>query len=36
MKVVWKSLDAFGPGGAPLYPDGLLEMLKEAALTSKQ
>ena len=27
MKVIWKSLDEFGPGKAILYPDGLLEML---------
>ena len=27
MKVLWKSLDEFGPGKAILYPDGLLEML---------
>jgi len=25
---MWKSLDDFGPGKSPLYPDGLLEMLK--------
>jgi 8-oxo-dGTP pyrophosphatase MutT (NUDIX family) len=27
IKVLWKSLDEFGPGGDILYPDGLLEML---------
>jgi len=27
MKVIWKSLDEFGPGKSILYPDGLLEML---------
>lgn len=27
MKVIRKSLDAFGPGKSILYPDGLLEML---------
>jgi 8-oxo-dGTP pyrophosphatase MutT (NUDIX family) len=26
-KAVWKSLDFFREGGAPLYPDGLLELL---------
>ena len=26
--VMWKSLDEFGPG-APLYPDGLAEMLQQ-------
>lgn len=26
-KAIWKRLDEFGPG-APLYPDGLVEMLK--------
>lgn len=25
---VWKSLDEFGPGRPPLYPDGLAEMLR--------
>ena len=29
MKVVWKSLDEFGLGKSILYPDGLLEMLRE-------
>jgi 8-oxo-dGTP pyrophosphatase MutT (NUDIX family) len=24
----WKSLDEFGPGRPPLYPDGLVEMLR--------
>jgi hypothetical protein len=28
MKVVWKSLDEFGPGKSILYPDGLLELLR--------
>ena len=28
MKVIWKSLDEFGPGKSILYPDGLLEMLQ--------
>lgn len=28
MKVIWKSLDEFGPGKDILYPDGLLEMLR--------
>lgn len=27
IKVVWKSLDEFGPGKSILYPDGLLELL---------
>lgn len=27
LKVVWKSLEDFGPGKSILYPDGLLEML---------
>ena len=27
MKVLWKSLDEFGPGKAILYPDGLLKIL---------
>jgi 8-oxo-dGTP pyrophosphatase MutT (NUDIX family) len=27
-RAMWKSLDEFGPGKAPLYPDGLLELLK--------
>ena len=26
LKVLWKSLDEFGPGQSILYPDGLLEM----------
>ena len=25
---VWKRLDEFGPGKPPVYPDGLLELLK--------
>ena len=29
MKVVWKSLDEFGPGKSILYPDGLLELLHQ-------
>jgi len=29
MKVVWKSLDEFGPGKSILYPEGLLEMLSQ-------
>jgi 8-oxo-dGTP pyrophosphatase MutT (NUDIX family) len=27
-RAMWKSLDEFGPGKAPLYPDGLLELLR--------
>jgi len=27
MKVIWKRLDEFGPGGLILYPDGLYELL---------
>jgi hypothetical protein len=27
MKVIWKSLDEFGPGKSILYPDGLLELI---------
>ena len=27
MKVMWKSLDEFGPGKSILYPEGLLELL---------
>lgn len=27
MKVIWKCLDEFGPGGLILYPDGLYELL---------
>ena len=30
LRAVWKRLDAFGPS-APLYPDGLLELLKAGA-----
>lgn len=26
-KALWKSLGDFGPGGAPLYPEGLLKIL---------
>ena len=29
MKVLWKSLDEFGPGKSLLYPVGLLELLNE-------
>jgi 8-oxo-dGTP pyrophosphatase MutT (NUDIX family) len=29
MKVVWKSLDEFGPGKLILYPDGLFELLRQ-------
>jgi 8-oxo-dGTP pyrophosphatase MutT (NUDIX family) len=28
IKAVWKSLDDFGPGKSILYPDGLLELLR--------
>jgi 8-oxo-dGTP pyrophosphatase MutT (NUDIX family) len=27
-RVLWKAVDGFGPAGPPLYPDGLLELLK--------
>ena len=27
-KVMWKRLDDFGEGKAPVYPDGLMELLK--------
>ena len=27
-KAVWKRLDEFGPGKPPVYPDGLLELLR--------
>lgn len=27
-KAVWKSTGEFGAGGAPLYPDGLLELVR--------
>jgi 8-oxo-dGTP pyrophosphatase MutT (NUDIX family) len=27
MKVIWKSLDEFGPGKSILYPEGLLELI---------
>jgi len=30
-KAVWKGLDEFDPGGPPLYPNGLLELLQGAA-----
>jgi 8-oxo-dGTP pyrophosphatase MutT (NUDIX family) len=26
-KAVWKRLDEFGPGGSPVYPDGLLDLI---------
>lgn len=29
-KAVWKRLEEFGPGKAPVYPDGLLELLDHA------
>jgi 8-oxo-dGTP pyrophosphatase MutT (NUDIX family) len=29
IKVLWKSLDEFGPGKSILYPDGLLELLSD-------
>jgi len=29
LKVVWKSLDEFGPSKSILYPDGLLELLHQ-------
>ena len=29
MKVIWKSLDEFGPGKSILYPDGLLKLLSD-------
>jgi 8-oxo-dGTP pyrophosphatase MutT (NUDIX family) len=29
MKVIWKSLDEFGPGKSILYPTGLLELLRD-------
>jgi 8-oxo-dGTP pyrophosphatase MutT (NUDIX family) len=29
MKVIWKALETFQRGEAPLYPDGLLEMLTQ-------
>jgi len=29
MKVIWKSLDEFGPGKSILYPEGLFEMLNQ-------
>ncbi len=29
MKVLWKSLDEFGPGKSILYPVGLLELLRQ-------
>jgi 8-oxo-dGTP pyrophosphatase MutT (NUDIX family) len=28
-RAVWKRLDEFGPGKPPLYPDGLLELLRQ-------
>jgi 8-oxo-dGTP pyrophosphatase MutT (NUDIX family) len=27
-KAVWKRLDEFGPGRPPVYPDGLLELMR--------
>ena len=30
-RVVWRRLDEFGPGRAPLFPDGLLELLSAQA-----
>jgi 8-oxo-dGTP pyrophosphatase MutT (NUDIX family) len=30
---IWKSLDEFGPSQPPLYPDGLAELLHDAALS---
>ena len=27
-KAVWKRLDEFGPGRPPVYPDGLLELIR--------
>ncbi len=30
-RVVWRALDSFGEGGPPLYPAGLLALLREAA-----
>jgi len=27
-RVIWKSLDEFGPGMPPVYPDGLLELIR--------
>jgi len=27
-KAVWKRLDEFDPGGSPVYPDGLLELIE--------
>lgn len=29
MKVIWKGLDEFGPGRSILYPDGLLELIRQ-------
>jgi hypothetical protein len=29
MKVIWKSLDEFGPGKSILYPEGLLELINQ-------
>lgn len=28
-KAVWKRLDDFSPGNPPIYPDGLLEMIRK-------
>jgi len=33
-RAVWKSLRDFGSGRAPLYPDGLLELLDERRRTA--
>jgi 8-oxo-dGTP pyrophosphatase MutT (NUDIX family) len=29
-KAIWKRLDEFGPGRPPVYPDGLLELMRTA------
>jgi 8-oxo-dGTP pyrophosphatase MutT (NUDIX family) len=28
LRAVWKRLSDFGPGGSPLYPDGILELME--------
>jgi 8-oxo-dGTP pyrophosphatase MutT (NUDIX family) len=28
-KAIWKRLDEFGPGMSPVYPDGLLDLLRQ-------
>ncbi len=33
-KAVWKRLDEFGPGKPPVYPDGLLELIRNHEETS--